>query len=197
MQIITHQISRQIDRYHPWATVDHVLDDIGRLATIPGERRQALQLLVNFGIEVWDMTLSHNHGLDRELHLGPSRVRKVQEIHVGMLRQEVAASRLSGEEHWESEMLLGLEDGWERLYRDYIALQDDDDQEDEYFTSSRALLHERHSRRVANLLAERVTGHLLPPELVEMVRDSLLGFHPGCAVASSVGHERGSDEEEG
>lgn len=150
---------------------------------MPGERRQALQLLVKFGIRVLDMTLLHNHGLDEELHrdLGLkedlyqdlAKMDQVEGAFADLLSGEISASRASGQEHWESELLQQLEDGWDSLYWRWDLLQYDD-QEEQYFPRSMELLHERHSRRVADLLAEKVAGHLLPPELIEMVRDDLL-----------------------
>jgi len=53
--------------------------------------------------------------------------------------------------------------------------------------SSLGMLHACEMRRLSGVLATKTVGHLLPPELVEMVRDSIQGEEEVVNISAWAG----------
>lgn len=175
---IEEQIENQIDRNHPFDTIEYVLEDIATLADIPGARRRAIELLVRFALKVWHMTLHHDYGLDPGIHKDTEEIESIEDVLVEMLNTEMAAPNLTpSDQIWDFHVMKQIRAGRRELARQWEDFWDHEKYIG-FFPRSLKFLYERHSRRVADLLATRVASRL-PPELIKRVRD---GIHENGSV---------------
>ncbi|KAK5128896.1 hypothetical protein LTR85_000229 [Meristemomyces frigidus] len=172
LQLHSEEIGRRIEAIHPQTdsyphedTVHTLIADIKHLAQLPGGRPKAMRSLVDLGFTFCTALGQTEDTYDAYVWQMASRA--VDDLFADlsdMVHDHYMATLAAGDD-WDPAPLWRQMDDWEKGLTGWRV-----------DTSNMAAcwyLRNWHSWRVANLLSDRVSGHRLPPELVEMVRDQI------------------------
>lgn len=143
------------------------LDDDGRL--------KAMELL----LEAADDYCSENgmfnfKRLPEDYHDGGEELIPMEKLMCDLIREQYTASQRSKTDWVPEELMEKMNEVRSERYACEVDFGECDPTDREHlFDESLSLLEIVWSRRVATVLATRAVGHLLPPELVDMVRDCI------------------------
>lgn len=168
VSLLAYQITRQASKVYYIDKAKAAVNGIKRLAALPGGRLKAMRLLVKIA-RAYCMEQEVQHQIST--YIDDPHIISMDELMTDLIRIQYQKAK-SSKQDWDPCRLI---EKIELVQEDLPELVEEEDcdpeDEDKLFQKLLWLLKLVDSRRVAKLLADKVAGHRLPAELVEIVRD--------------------------